>query len=90
MPGSKNTMKFYDAIQFNSDEFPVSSNNMLIGEIYFRIATDIIKHERVIFGISDWLGSIGGIELFLLQTCSLIFKEYLTFGFIINTEEFLE
>lgn len=56
---------------------------MMIAELFFRIDIDKILHSRVVYGISEMLGSIGGIELVLIQVAAVVFGEYFKLSFII-------
>ena len=52
---------FFDYVLFNSDTFDVDVDQVVIAEIYFRLETDQINHEREVFNFMDFIGTIGGI-----------------------------
>ena len=66
-PGmGQSSLKFYDVTFFSSDQINVPLDFKILAEMYFRIKSDAITHERTVFSIMDWLGAIGGIEDFLM------------------------
>ena len=77
--------KFYDVINFSSDEIEVDDDYMIIAQMYFRIKVDTIRHERRVFSISDWLGSIGGIKTILLDLFIIFFGSFSQFNAVIAT-----
>lgn len=83
IPGKEEVVKFFDSKVFNTDTYFVSDDIMAIADLWFRLDTDKIIHTRNVFGISDLLGTIGGVELVLLQIAGMIFKDYFKFNFII-------
>ena len=58
---------------------------MLIAEMYFRVKTDTVEHNRQVFSLMDWLGSIGGIEEILNKVCIFFFGGFLQFNAVIST-----
>ena len=48
--------------------------------MYFRIDVDEILHERIAFGIMEWLGVIGGISEFFLRIANFLMGGYLKFN----------
>jgi len=48
--------------------------------LYFRIDDDEIKHERIAFGIIEWIGVIGGITEIFLRLSNFIMGGYLKFN----------
>ena len=76
-PGiGKSLEKFYDMTFFSSDEIEVGQYYNTIAEMYIRIKTDSISHERQVFSLMDWLGSIGGIEQILIDLLVFLFGGY--------------
>ena len=51
-----------------------------IAEMFFRIDTTKIQHERTVYRFMDWLGDIGGISEVISFTIMFIFGEYFEFG----------
>ena len=51
-----------------------------IAEIYFRLETDQIKHERYVLSFIDWLGEIGGVTELLTRFGTFILGGYLGFN----------
>ena len=56
------------------------TNHYKIAEMYFRLETDQLKHERQVFGFMDWLGEVGGITELLTRFFTFILGGYLTFN----------
>ena len=54
-------INFYDVTFFSSDIINVHVDHPVIAEMYFRIKSDAVTHDRTVFSIMDWLGAIGGI-----------------------------
>lgn len=62
---------------------------MTVAEMYFRVKTDTINHRRKVFSVMDWLGSIGGIEQFLIDLLLFAVGGYCHFNSVIETVNFL-
>ena len=65
------------------EDYPV------IGEYWFRLHVDAIDHSRVVFGIVDWLGAIGGIEDVLMQVLAFFLGGYIQFNAVIQAYHYL-
>lgn len=57
---------FYDYVFFNSDTYDVPKDKKEIAEVYFRLMTDMITHDRKVFAIMDFFGALGGVSRVLL------------------------
>lgn len=68
---------WYDVTFFSSDSIPVTENYPIIAEMYFRIKTDTILHERQVYSLMDWLGDLVGIDGLLYQLLFAFFGGYL-------------
>lgn len=71
---------FYDIVFFNVDRLPAASHYRRLASIYFRIDGNERNHQRVVFGIKDWLASIAGIEKLLLKYIAIVFGGYINFN----------
>ena len=67
---------FYDCLHFSSDELNVDMNHTKVAELFIRLKTDRMFHERRVFSFIDWLGSIGGIEEIFTKTLIFLFGGY--------------
>jgi len=81
IPGLHGTQKkFYDVKLFSSDTVTTSEEYGYIGLMYFRIDTNKMEHERVVYRFSDWLVSIAGIERLLLRLLVFVFGDFAQFN----------
>ena len=74
--------EFFDITNYNSDTVEIDEFNedfYGIAEMYFRLDSDEIKHERLVISLMDWLGEIGGITDLLTRIATFILGGY--FGF---------
>ena len=66
LPGVGASKQFYyDVTFFSSDQIVVGDDFNTIAEMYFRINTDTIIHQRSSYNLVSWLCDIGGIELLM-------------------------
>lgn len=72
--------KFFDVTWFSSDTFLGPSENPVLAQIYFRMEVSQYVHKRVVYGFMDWLGSIAGIEKFLLKWITFIFGGFIQYN----------
>lgn len=87
LPEKKN---FYDISLFSSDTLQVSDEYNVICEMWFRIKTDAITHSRNVFGIMNWLGSIGGVNSVLIEIMGFFFCGFAEFNCSIESLKFLD
>jgi hypothetical protein len=71
---------FFDVITYNFDTINSPHNHNYLAEIYFRVDVNEIIHSRVVFKFMDWLGSIAGIEKFLLKWITFVFGGYINYN----------
>ena len=70
---------FFDYIFFNSDTYEVAKDKVEIAEVYFRLMTDQVTHDRKVFAIMDFFGALGGVSRVLLSMCGLFYGGYARF-----------
>ena len=87
---------FYDLTFFNHHPFRINKKNIkttLIAEIYYRVDTNLIEHQKYVTGFSDFLDSLAGMMGFLFEILtalvgSFIFWQQMTLRcFDLYTEE---
>jgi len=64
--GTNIKQRFSDFTFYNSDTFDVGTDNIRIAEMYFRLETDQVTHNRIVKQLMDQIGAIGGLSRFLL------------------------
>ena len=72
--------KFYDIVTFNSDTVTVGDDYMVINEIYFRLHNDKMEHQRVVYGIMEWLGAVGGVGAIVVSFFKYLYGGYASFN----------
>lgn len=72
--------RFYDLTVFNSDTVPVGEDHMAIAHLYFRLSPESIEHERILFGVMDWLGAVAGIGPLLMFALQVLLGGYAQFN----------
>lgn len=83
--GSSTDVKFYDVTFFSSDSIIVGKEFGTLVEMYFRVNSDKIVHNREVFTMMNWLGSIGGIQQVLMDLFIFFFGGYAQFNAIVQT-----
>lgn len=78
-------MQFYDITFFSSDTIIVGKDYGTLVEMYFRINSDLITHNREVFTMMNWLGSIGGIQQIMIDVFIFFFGGYAQFNAILQT-----
>ena len=53
---------------------------MKIAELYFRMSVNMVKHERKVFQLMDWLAAVGGIDTLLLKFSVFLFSGFANFN----------
>jgi len=53
---------------------------MKVAEMYFRLSVNLVKHERKVFQLMDWLGAVGGIDTLLLKFSVFAFGGFASFN----------
>lgn len=51
----------------------------MIADMYFRLDVDQVSHGRVVYGLMDFIGSLGGVSNLLLQIVGWVFGGYAAF-----------
>ena len=61
---------------FNHDIYQTEEGANKSGDIakyYFRIETDKVIHNRILYGLMDWCSDIGGVSKFIMYSLIAIF-----------------
>jgi hypothetical protein len=87
---------FYDLTFFNHHTFRINKENIKttsIAEIFFRIDTNLLEHQKQVTGFTDFMSSLAGMMGFLFEILtaivgSFIFWQQMTYRcFDLYTEE---
>lgn len=73
---TSNHETFYDVKVFSSDTMPVGEDHLVISTMYFRVAIDRQVHTRVVYGLKEWLGALGGIDQVLMTIFCFFLSGY--------------
>jgi len=76
----KNVVEFFDVVFYNNDPMKALPEHNYMANIYFRFDIDKVQHFRTVYKIMDWLGSIAGIEKFLLKWLTFVFGGFLQYN----------
>ena len=76
MAGGKKLFKFFMVGNFNHDIYVTKDGANDTGDIakyYFRLETDKILHNRILYGLMDWISDIGGVSKSIMFTLVTLF-----------------
>jgi hypothetical protein len=74
---------FFDLVPFNHYPFsltPEEIKDSVIAELYFRLDTNLMEHEKTVYSFTDFLDSLAGMMDFLFQLAVAIFGGYVFYS----------
>ena len=75
------TDTFTDLTKFNHDEYNILPTvyKKMIGQLWFRLESNLLTHTRTVIQIEDFFGRIGGIFGILIYIFEVSFGDYINF-----------
>ena len=67
---------------FNFDIYTTNSNGTQkeIAKFYFRLQIDTIVHNRILYGLFDWLSDIGGVSRAVIVIILTLYGSFAAFS----------
>ena len=68
-------LDYFDIREYNHDTIDIEDKtNPTIAKMFFRIDVNQLNYQRSLYGLSDFIGDIGGVHDLLLQVALTVFR----------------